>query len=88
MQCLEPLLLKKQTVEAFQLAGGMQLLLQFVHVALGPLRFVLDSFACTVDSTGAYLTLTLPPIHPHSPLLTLTHPLFFLSHPLPHPYSQ
>ncbi|KAJ1429462.1 hypothetical protein B484DRAFT_396335, partial [Ochromonadaceae sp. CCMP2298] len=58
MQCLEPLLLKKQTVEAFQLAGGVQLLLQFVHVALGPLRFVLDSFACTVDSTVSSIAYT------------------------------
>jgi hypothetical protein len=49
--CLEPLLLKKQTVVEFVRQDGIALLMQFLNVALGPPRYVMTSLGCTIDST-------------------------------------
>jgi len=49
--CLEPLLLKKQTVLEFVRNDGIALLMQFLIVALGPPRYLMTSLACTIDST-------------------------------------
>lgn len=49
--CLEPLLLRPQNIVELHRLGGLKYMTTFLKIALGPPRYILESFACMIDST-------------------------------------